>query len=260
MARKRKKTKRSSQIKGVVNRKPRIGFPSLQRLYTDACRRAKVEYPSILGIHECMPHVYRQPPDQLFRCFRYENYKQRFWDIDKEDYIEHAQSKGNFAGHVSILSDGQQDQPVIFIMRPTELRNRDHAHGLMMAVLFHELGHVDDITRGLHIAVDVTVDITAAEEYAHRFACERIIRQTEYLDTYMTELAPDLRPDQRGEWRDCVTQFYRVIMGFYIFEVLPKYAELSHQSVRQAAQKVLDSEDMASYRSFASSAMNDYLE
>ncbi|MCH7792748.1 MAG: hypothetical protein IID31_10780, partial [Planctomycetes bacterium] len=167
MARKRKKVDR----RRTINHKPRVRFPTLRRLYVDARARAKREYPTILGIHECAPRVYRQPPDELFRCFGYEDHQQRFWDIDKEDYIEHARSEGNFSGQVAILSDGHQDRPVVFIMRPAEMRNRDHAHGWMMGVLFHELGHVDDITRGLHIRVDTCVDITAAEEHAHRYAC-----------------------------------------------------------------------------------------
>jgi len=81
----------------------------------------------------------------------------------------------------------------------------------MMGVLFHELGHVDDITRGLHIRVDTCVDITAAEEHAHGYACKRIIREAEHVGGYMTQMAPDLRPSQRSEWRECVIQFYRVI-------------------------------------------------
>ncbi len=254
MGRKRKKADRRRAWK----HKPRIRYPTLSRLYIDARTRAMKEYPTILGIHECAPHVYRQAPDELFRCFGYGNYQQQFWDIDKEDYTEHARSKGNFSGHVAILSDEEQDRPVVFIMWPTDIRDRNHAHGWMMGVLFHELGHVDDITRGLHIRLDTCVDITAAEEYAHRCACERIIRESEYVDAYIPEMAPDLRPTQRSEWRDCVKRFYRTIMAFYIGEILPKYTALSQDSVRQAALRVLESDDMATFRRFAGSAVDDY--
>lgn len=254
MDRKRKKTERLRARK----HKPRARFPTLSRLYADARTRAMKEYPAILGIHECAPNVYCQAPDELFRSFGYENYQQRFWDIDKEDYIEYARSTGNFSGHVTILSDGQQDRPVVFVMWPTDVRDRDLAHGFMMAVLFHELGHVDDITRSLHIRLDTCVDISAAEEYAHRCACERIIRESQYVDAYMTEMAPDLRASQRSEWRNSVTQFYRVIMAFYIGEILPKHTRLSQESVRKAALRVLESDDMATFRRFAGSALDDY--
>ncbi len=254
MGRKRKKADRRRPRK----HKPRIGAPTVTRLYIDARTRAMKEYPTILGIHECAPHVYRQPSDELFRSFGYEDYQQKFWGIDKEDYIEHARSKGNFAGHVTILSDGQQDRPVVFVMRPPDTRDRDLAHASMMGVLFHELGHVDDITRGLHMRFDTCVDISAAEEYAHRCACERIIRESKYVDAYMTEMAPDLRPTQRSEWRGCVTQLYRVIMAFYIGEILPQYTRLSQESVRQAALRVLESDDMTTFRRFAGSALDDY--
>lgn len=254
MARKRKRTDRRRTIK----HKPRIAFPTLRRLYVDACARARQEYPTILGIHECAPRVYRQPPEELFRRFGYENFQQRFWDIDKEDYIEHAQTKGNFSGHVAILSDGQQNRPAVFIMCPADIKNRDDAHAWMMGVLFHELGHVDDISRGLHIRVDTCVDITAAEEHAHRYACKRIIKEAEHVGAYMTEMAPDLRASQRSQWRDCVTQFYRVIMAFYIGEILPRHTELPQESVRQAALRVQESEDMTTFRRFAGSALDDY--
>ena len=216
------------------------------------------DYPTVLGIHECAPQVYRQPPDELFRRFGYEDYEQRFWDIDREDYIQHARSQGNFSGHVAILSDGEQDRPVVFIMWPQEMRDRDHAYGWMMGVLFHELGHVDDITRGLHVRVDSRVDITAAEEHAHRYACKRIIREAELVDAYMSELAAGLRPNQRPGWRDCVTQFYRAVMAFYVGEILPKYAALPQDSVRQAARRVQESEDMSTFVRFAGSALDEY--
>lgn len=254
MDRKRKKAERLRARK----RKPRIRVPTLSRLYSDARTRAMKEYPTILGIHECTPDVYCQPPGELFRCFGYENYQQRFWDIDKEGYTEHARNTGNFSGHVTTLSDGQRDRPVVFVMWPTDVRDRDLAHGLMMGVLFHELGHVDDITRSLHIRTDSCVDITAAEEYAHRFACKRIISESAYVDAYMKEMAPDLRAGQRSEWRDGVTQFYRVIMAFYIGEILPKHIKLSQETVRQAALRVLKSDDMATFRRFAGSALDDY--
>jgi len=252
MPRKSKRARRSKQVRN----ERRSCYPSFQRLYSDACTRAKAEWPDLLGIHECKPHLYRQSTNALVRHFGYENWTQRFWECDSDDYAVHAESKGNMAGHVAILSDGQQDRPVVFLMRPTGIWNRDYASALMMAILFHELGHVDDITRSLHIVFDASVDITAAEEHAHGFACKRIMSQTEHLDAYMTELAHDLGPEHRREWHDCVTQYYRVIMAFYIGEVLPLYAQLPHESVREAAQRVLGSEDMASYREFAGDAMD----
>lgn len=50
----------------------------------------------------------------------------------------------------------------------------------------------------------------------------------------------------------------RIIMAFYIAEILPKHTELPQESVRQAALRVLESEDMTTFRRFAGSALDDY--
>lgn len=126
-----------------------------------------------------------------------------------------------------------------------------------MGVLFHELGHVDDITRRLHVRLDTCVDITAAEEHAHRFACQRIISETQYIDAYMTEMARDLPPSSRSKRRAGVTQLYRTIMALYIDEILPRHTELPEESVREAAVRVLQSDDMVTFRRFAGSALDD---
>ena len=253
MPRKRKKLEQRRRRQ----HKPRIKLPSLRRLYTDACKRAKAEYPAILGIHECAPHVYCQSPDDLCRSCGYDNYQHRFWDIDKDDYTGEFRPKANFSGHVALLSDGHQDRPVVFVMWPTDTWRPDHAYGLMMGVLFHELGHVDDITRRLHVRLDTCVDITAAEEHAHRFACQRIISETQYIDAYMTEMARDLPPSSRSKRRAGVTQLYRTIMALYIDEILPRHTELPEESVREAAVRVLQSDDMVTFRRFAGSALDD---
>ncbi len=235
-----------------------IRFPTWIRLYADARARAMEDYPTILGIHECHPHVYRCPPRELLRSLGYERYPQRFWDYDKEDYAEHAQTKGNLSGHVMILADGQEDRPVVFIMRPKNTKDQNLACAQMMGILFHELGHVDDIACGLHLRMNTLVDITTAEEHAHRYACERIISETRYIESYMMEFAPGLPQSQQGEWRDGVMGFYRVIMARYIGEILPKYTELPQESVREAALRVMESDDMTKFRRFAGSALDQY--
>lgn len=253
MGRNRKRTDR----RRPKTSKPRIRFPTLTRLYVDARTRAMNEYPSILGIHECTPSVYRLQPDELFRRFGYEDHQQLFWGIDKEDYIQHARSKGNFAGHVTILSDGRQARPVVFVMRPPNMPKIDHEHGWMMGVLFHELGHVDDISRGVHLRMDACVDITAAEVHAHRYACERFISESQYVSEYIAEMAPDLPVNKRTEWCECVVSLYRATMAFYIRDILAGHTELPEGSVREAALRVLESDEMVKFRQFAGNAVDD---
>jgi hypothetical protein len=214
----------------------------------------------MLAVHECPPDIYRLPPQERFRRFGYENHVQRFWDTNDEDYVQHVQCQGNFSGHTTVLFDGQENRPVIFVMRPTEFESDDCTYGWMMGILFHELGHVDDITRGLNIGFDRLVNMGAAEEYAHHFACDRIIREAALLGSYLVELAPGLPPSQRPKWRELVTEYYRVIMAFYICEILRKYAALPYPSVSEAAQRVLRSEPMSNYRRFAGSAASQWTE
>jgi len=246
MPHRRKTPKRTINPLGQQNRQ--VNFPSLKRLYEDSLGQARIDVPQLLGVHECAPDTYFQPSTELFKLFGYANHKQQFWSTESSDYIEHAKGAGNLCGHFAVLSDGNSNSPVIFIMEPSQSETR---FGTMMAVLFHELGHVDDFLKGVNIVLDEEVDMCAAEEYAHHFACKRILAAANSVSGYLDEMAPQLDTNQRLDWVDGVTRYYRLIMDFYVGEVLQKAADLPFPSVREAAQRVLQSRDMREYRAFA---------
>lgn len=213
-----------------------------------AYERGRKDYPAILGIHECLPSTYRQPTNTLLEKFGYGNWEQCFWDADDDEYLNYTNDgSGNFSGHVVLVEKDDKQQTIVFLQRlSTSKQSTLRDQGLCFAELMHELGHVDDIVNGIHIKRDQHVDMSKAEEYAHWFALERLIEESDRAD----EWAEKLPQSSVKEWRATYRSMFRPMVEFYVTEILEGLAKVDCESIRESARRVLDSTRIEKYRKF----------
>jgi hypothetical protein len=72
---------------------------------------------------------------------------------------------------------GDRNVSTFVFLKCQEETSPETRNCVLIAVLMHEMGHVDDIERGKHLRFDGLIDIVAAEEYAHRYALRRMMRE-----------------------------------------------------------------------------------
>jgi len=100
-----------------------------------------------------------------------------FWSAD--DNLKYFGEEKSLKGGVvkAAKPDGDDKVWTFVLVRCLEESSAAAKACVLIAALMHEMGHVDDIERGKILRFDTPVDLVAAEEYAHRYAYKRMMRE-----------------------------------------------------------------------------------
>jgi hypothetical protein len=142
----------------------------LAELSEEAIKRSR----SLLKII-CVPHEQRQLTDRELL----NQYGLAGWSICTYEHLKGAEPEqpGFYGGSVTLVEDEPRQRRFILFLR--QLPNT-FSESMMEAghvgALLHELGHIDDYEKGRNLVFDGrTVNLVAAELYAHDYACRRMI-------------------------------------------------------------------------------------
>ena len=222
--------------------------PTMGEILAAEYKRCRKDFPSILGIYECIPTVYEMDPDDLIAA-HCRGWERQFWSTEDTEYEDHTREYkgGNFCGHVSMVRKGDEERPVVFLLAKYPASEKNLRSASLLGELVHELGHVDDIVNGVNLRHGIEIDTSAAEEYAHHFACNRIMAISEDADSFARRV---LRR-HLAEWRHEFQRLMKVLMAYYAGEILTRLSDLSVPSIAEAAQRVVASPEFGEYRAFA---------
>jgi len=216
----------------------------MRQILMDAYDRARQHYPKLLDVYECPPDVYRGERGDLLDIFC-KSSTLVTWSTGDSDYVQHGQSgAGNIAGHACMIEREGHQRIAVFLMTDPQL-----SEPVASAIFAHELGHVDDLSRALHLVPDQPADLSAAEEHAHLYACGFITETARRADHF----GKGLSDTELQEWRNTFPEMLRPIMAFYLTEMLPNLAASPVASIAEAAQRVIASPKHAEYIRFVGS-------
>ena len=156
---------------------------------------AKNEHPSLIGIHEVDDHIFATS-EKCWSQLGCGDLQQVFFNIegDLSDYGA-ASPDANLCGSMSAFLDSAQNVRSIILIRQTvkgTVQHRELKYALKLASLLHEIGHVQDLERGLHFDVPTRrFDVIEAEVFAHLFALEQMAQRN--LHQSFNMLADGLR-------------------------------------------------------------------
>ncbi len=150
------------------------------------------------------------------------------WTID--DSLAYASNqfvpKGGIAKAARL--PGRSEISTFVFLKCQEETSPEVRNCVLIAVLMHEMGHVDDIERGKHLRFDSVVDIVAAEEYANRYALRRMMREN-----------------------------LRFPLGVLLGSILKDARQGGEGTVgREAATRIVESGEYKQYRQFVGDLMN----
>ncbi|MEX1028158.1 MAG: hypothetical protein WD049_09165 [Candidatus Paceibacterota bacterium] len=142
---------------------------------------AKAAYPSLLGVHEVDDQTFAAET-QEWSQFGYSDLEQVFFKIE-DTFADYGSSPldANLCGSMSAFHDSAGNvRSVILIRRSvqTSVQHHELKYAFKIISLVHEIGHVEDLERGINFDVPSRhLDVIAAEAYAHLFALERLARR-----------------------------------------------------------------------------------
>jgi len=146
----------------------------------------------------------------------------------------HANSTAKGTGSTSAVLDPSGNiRPIIFLRDRIDVDESNEesddgtkievAHAIQILVLLHELGHADDIAKGINFNHDERrLDLVAAEIYAHRFACTQAKKHN-----------------------------FRMALGYYL-ENIDEGLKSETEYVRLAAERFCAENDVSQLKDFAS--------
>jgi hypothetical protein len=219
-------------IKAILQRRGCI-LPFYDHLdsYADEFRRiadaAQAEYPSLLGVHEVDDAIFSDN-EKNWPKLGYGDLQRIVFGIEDgvSDY-DTVSADANLRGSMSAFLDPDGNlRSVILIQQSVKasVRHREYKYAMKIASLFHEIGHVQDLERGLNFDVpERRLQIVEAEVFAHLFALEQMAQRN---------LAESLDILVRG-LRDAIPQ------GGYLSEVAKTVLERSPTYQLVKWQKVI---------------------
>ena len=142
---------------------------------------ATKEHPSLIGIHEVDDRTFATAENDWSQlgCG---DLQQVFFNIegDLSDYGA-ASPDANLCGSMSAFLDSDQNLRSIILICQTvkgTFQHRELKYALKLASLLHEIGHVQDLEKGLHFDVPTRrFDVIEAEVFAHLFALEQMAQR-----------------------------------------------------------------------------------
>lgn len=170
---------------------------SYERRYHDLVRDAIAEHPELIGIYECPDDVFYDDDRTLALKHAGLDGWERvlFTPTDDLDFsADPTTSAGGIindnrrrpdgdsaSGCTMMVTDGTVRRLAI-IMRETVRGDgeqiSDTTYAFKLAALLHELGHVTDFERQINYeATTGRLDLVGAEVFAHRYACDELLRR-----------------------------------------------------------------------------------
>jgi hypothetical protein len=135
--------------------------------------------------HHYVKHIHvlsGNEPDghqELLTFVGFPNAEVLFWNCD--DSLEYSKGeivdKGGFVKSARLNGEAKISTFVFLKCNESETESAQTRACVLIGVLMHEMGHVDDIERGKNLRFDGVVDLVAAEEYARRYASRRMMRE-----------------------------------------------------------------------------------
>jgi hypothetical protein len=204
--------------------------------YIRVCDEAKRTHPSLLAIVECDDAEFFEMDSAAriqhfgfaeFRLVIFEATGQIDFDSDPStkdgrlNAILRRPDGAGLAGSMEVVTDGvSQRRTIVFMRRLTGTADGEPevAHALKLTALLHEIGHITDFEQGLHFR-DSTIDVVASEVFAHKYACNEMIRRK-----------------------------YLMPLGYYL-DSLRKMAESESEYIKHAAKQVIASNDYIWFKS-----------
>ena len=190
--RKRERTRRS----GAWNAKRQVmGQFDFIGDFEKLCKLEVERHDSLLNIIELPEDVVALGLDEegILNYFGYGQYILLNWVAHSADeyYSKVQQSDGGYTQALQDKAGGFHS--IVFIK--TRKGDRWALAGINIAVLCHELGHVDDMGKGINFRSGNPVDLVSAELYAHTFACTELMRQRFRgpLAYYLTDMLSQLK-------------------------------------------------------------------
>lgn len=143
---------------------------------------AKKEHPSLIGIHEVDDRTFATSENNWSQlgCG---DLRQVFFNIDG-NYSDYgaASPDANLCGSMTAFLDSDQNVRSVILLRQTvkgTVQHRELKYALKLASLLHEIGHVQDLERGLHFDVVAKhFDVIEAEVFAHLFALKEMAQRS----------------------------------------------------------------------------------
>lgn len=159
------------------------------------CKQEVDRHASLLGIEELHENdEARKLEGADFLChFGYGGYVLHEWDTNSADGYD-SNMPNRDGGFVQAVEDSAGGlHTVVFIN--TREGDKWALAAMNIAALYHEIGHVDDIEKGVNFRIGEPVDLARAESYAHRFACSRMLEQNLKgpLAYYLTRVVDQLK-------------------------------------------------------------------
>lgn len=199
----RKKILRSEALKkhGMRDQRPSAfleGMDSYAEEYKKVKKAALREHPSLLRIFECDDVTfYKRSTDELLSMNSMGEYKRvHFKTLDIEDVVDestrgenglvnehHEKQEGTIITGYTTCIEGNGTRRTIVAMRNSTGTegSYDIRCAMKMAALLHELGHVDDIEKGINWRRDNKIQWVDSEVYAHHYACKKMIDSNYFL-------------------------------------------------------------------------------
>lgn len=190
MSRKRheKKLKRKKRLAVRVKHRSEWNDRFLDRLGSYATEfdrlRRRPPIRSLVGIYELEDEeFYDLTTEQKLTALRLSGMSNLLYDCEYDNEAGTIGRTASGTGYAAPLRvDGQGVRPIIFLRRRVEVDSGSDVDAGMrnevaattrLVVLLHELGHAEDIERGVNFDhATLKLDLVSAEAYAHRFACD----------------------------------------------------------------------------------------
>ena len=156
--------------------------------------QAKVDFPSLLGVHEVDDDLFYASNEEQWKTLGYDHLEQVFFELgeDCEDYGKRHKQKSNettLEGSATafVTTDGELRTTILIRQSlKSNFEHRELKYAVKIASLCHEIGHVKDFERGVNFDFENrTADAIEAEVFAHLSAFEQMAHAS-YRMSYVT--------------------------------------------------------------------------
>lgn len=203
--------------RSAFDAEPRGMRTVLLRAYRDARR----EYPCLLNVVEIPADPLRSVSDEhLIRDHVGNGFQQIRFTMTND--AGHAGGGQDLGGVTMFFHDRRHEKKACVFIRSSKTVTPDEMAVANLAIFFHELGHVDDFSKGLYLVPGRTLDVVKAELHAHLFACKRL---------------------RAGG--------FRTSLSLWLAALEMDLARCGVPNVEQAAQLTIDSQDYRAWRAWA---------
>lgn len=199
--RKKQRTKSKDTPAELAKRRPFIdGFDSYASDYE---RWKKMEVvKGLVGVYELSDEQFQKDTRDLLPAFGFSSHEQLFYNVEHDNAASQRDMAPSGTGWTSAIRDPYgRVKPIIFLRKSVVVDdpnddNSEFEGATRLLVLMHELGHAKDIVNAENYDHDaLSLDIVAAEVYAHRFVFRHAVRMgyrlvlRSYLDAVKEHLA-----------------------------------------------------------------------